>query len=207
MLSITRQDQYNDDLGALTQIPAQLGGDAGRALNSVFWAEFQDNTAFFAAGNSNVVSGAGRPFYLVVDPAKGGNDMAVMEVAFLDGRDMPVVETAEADFNTLGIQMRSFHDWGCAKAEYRGGVKSLTALSLDSLEAANKLFLDQTMDGTHPLGIQPNILLVATGDQVLAKQLYQSTEMRNTTASTKSLTANPFQGSFESLVSAYLANA
>lgn len=207
MLVVTRQDQYNDDMRAITQVPAQLGGDAARALNTVFWDEFENNASFFSSGNANLVAGSGRPFYLVVDPAKGGSDMAVMEVAFLDGRDTPVVETAEADFNTLGIQMRSYHDWGCAKAEHRGGVKSLKALSLDSLEAANKLFLDQTIDGTHPLGVMPHILLTATGDAVLAKQLYVSSEVRNTTAGTKSLTANAFQGSFEPLVSSYLANS
>lgn len=207
ILNITRVDQINDDMGAITKVPAQLGGDAGRALNVIFWAAFQDNAAFFTAARGNLVAGAGRPFYLLVDPAKGGDNMATMEVAFLDGRDMPVVETAEADFNKLGIQMRSYHDWGVAKAEYRGGVRSSTALSLDSLESANKLFLDQKINATDPLGILPNILLVATGDQVLARQIFNSQELRNTTANKKEVVGNPFQGSFEPLCSAYLANA
>jgi hypothetical protein len=34
------------------------------------------------------------------------------------------VETAEADFNTLGIQMRGYFDFGVAKTEYRAGVMS-----------------------------------------------------------------------------------
>jgi len=36
----------------------------------------------------------------------------------------PTVETAEMDFNVLGIQMRGYHDFGVAKQEYRAGVKS-----------------------------------------------------------------------------------
>ena len=58
-------------------------------------------------------------YYLLASPA----DLPVMEVAFLNGVQSPVVETAEADFNTLGVQMRGYFDFGCAKAEYLAGVK------------------------------------------------------------------------------------
>lgn len=58
-------------------------------------------------------------WYLLADP----NDVPVIEVAFLNGKQEPTVESADADFNTLGIQMRGYHDFGVAKQEYRGGVK------------------------------------------------------------------------------------
>ena len=58
-------------------------------------------------------------YYLLASPA----DMPVMEVAFLNGVQSPIVETAEADFNTLGVQMRGYFDFGVAKAEYLAGVK------------------------------------------------------------------------------------
>lgn len=58
-------------------------------------------------------------WYLLADPM----DMPVIEVAFLNGQEQPTVETAEADFNTLGIQMRGYHDFGVSKQEPRGGVK------------------------------------------------------------------------------------
>jgi TRAP-type mannitol/chloroaromatic compound transport system substrate-binding protein len=35
----------------------------------------------------------------------------------------PIVETAEADFNVLGVQMRGYFDFGVAKAEDLAGVK------------------------------------------------------------------------------------
>ena len=57
--------------------------------------------------------------YLLASPA----DLPVMEVAFLNGVQSPIVETAEADFNTLGVQMRGYFDFGVAKAEYLAGVK------------------------------------------------------------------------------------
>jgi len=40
-----------------------------------------------------------------------------MLVAALNGRVEPTVDTAEADFNTLGIQMRGYSDVGCSRGE------------------------------------------------------------------------------------------
>lgn len=59
-------------------------------------------------------------WYLLASPM----DVPVIEVAFLNGVENPTVESADADFNTLGIQVRGYHDFGVAKQDYRGGVKS-----------------------------------------------------------------------------------
>ena len=48
----------------------------------------------------------------------------MIEVCFLNGQQNPTVETADADFNTLGIQMRGYHDFGVSKQDYRAAVKS-----------------------------------------------------------------------------------
>ena len=69
--------------------------------------------------NAQYTGNSGKAWYLLADP----NDMPVIEVAFLNGQQMPTVESADADFNTLGIQMRGYHDFGVAKQEPRGGVK------------------------------------------------------------------------------------
>lgn len=58
-------------------------------------------------------------YYLVANPA----DLPAMEVAFLNGVQSPIVETAEAEFNTLGISMKGYFDFGVAKAEYLASVK------------------------------------------------------------------------------------
>lgn len=199
MTSVTRTDLINDDLGALTAAPQRLGRGGALALNDLFWASFQDDSAFFttARGNKKTTAGAlslanlkaiatmfrklkdpdGNPvavdprillvpadielaaaeimgssllvggssagpnvnvlagryqvvstsyltsaedYYLLASPM----DMPVMEVAFLNGVQSPIVETAEADFNTLGVQMRGFFDIGVAKAEYLAGIKA-----------------------------------------------------------------------------------
>jgi phage major head subunit gpT-like protein len=59
-------------------------------------------------------------WWLLADP----EDLATIEVAFLNGQESPTVEQADADFNTLGIQMRGYFDFGVNKQEYRAGVKS-----------------------------------------------------------------------------------
>ena len=45
-------------------------------------------------------------------------------VSFLNGQESPTVESAEADFNTLGVQFRGYHDFGCDAADYLCGVMS-----------------------------------------------------------------------------------
>lgn len=50
--------------------------------------------------------------------------MAPISVSFLNGTEAPTVESAEADFSTLGIQFRGYHDFGCDQAEYLAGIKS-----------------------------------------------------------------------------------
>lgn len=79
------------------------------------------------AGRYRVVSSAyltsASTWWLCADP----QDLPAMEVAFLNGNQTPTVEQADADFNTLGIQVRGFHDWGIAKAESRAAYRMATA--------------------------------------------------------------------------------
>lgn len=58
-------------------------------------------------------------WYLLADPA----DLPVIETCFLNGQESPTVETADADFGTLGIALRGYHDFGCNLQEYRAGVR------------------------------------------------------------------------------------
>lgn len=53
-----------------------------------------------------------------------GDEVKPMLVTFLNGQQAPTVESTDADFNTLGIQFRGYHDFGCDKSEYLAGVKS-----------------------------------------------------------------------------------
>lgn len=50
-------------------------------------------------------------------------DLASIVVSFLNGVEVPTVESAEADFNRLGIQFRGYHDFGVDFAEPLSGIK------------------------------------------------------------------------------------
>ena len=56
-----------------------------------------------------------KAWYLLADPA----DLPAIEVIFLNGQESPIIETAQADFNILGVQMRGYHDFGVALQEPR----------------------------------------------------------------------------------------
>lgn len=214
IMSVSRQDIINDDLGALAQTPRRIGRGAGLRLNREFWTTFLSNPSsnFYKAGNNNYLSGgssvlsltslqsaaqkfrdqtdpdgeplgippavlltcsalevtginlmrsqelrdttastkygvsnalAGRyapvtsaylsnstivnnsstAWFLLADP----KNIAVIEVAFLNGQESPIVESTEADFDTLGIKFRGYYDFGVALQEYRAGVMSAGA--------------------------------------------------------------------------------
>jgi phage major head subunit gpT-like protein len=142
MLAITRQDQINDDLGALTAVPKMLGRGGALKFNTVFWTAFLNSAAFFTAGHGNLQVGT---------PS--------------------------------------------------------TLLSIDSLTAAELLFLNQTDTDGKPLGLAPEILLTPNALSTKATSLTRDTEIRDTTASTKYTTSNPHAGKWKPVRSSYLSNA
>lgn len=70
--------------------------------------------------NTSYTGNSAKAWYLLAEP----NDLPVIEVAFLNGQEAPTIETADADFNVLGIQMRGYHDFGVALQDPRGAIKS-----------------------------------------------------------------------------------
>lgn len=71
--------------------------------------------------NATTISGySDTAWYLLADPM----DSAIVEVAFLYGIETPSFETAQADFNQYGVQMRVKFPYGISLQELRAGVKS-----------------------------------------------------------------------------------
>lgn len=71
--------------------------------------------------SSSAISGSSATsWYLLANPG----DMSMLEVCFLNGTETPTVESADADFNVLGIQMRGFFDFGVALQDHRAAVKA-----------------------------------------------------------------------------------
>jgi hypothetical protein len=67
-------------------------------------------------------AGSTTAWYLLADP----QDVPVLELSYLNGRQEPVAEYFGLDQNveTLGVSWRIYYDFGADLAEYRGGVKS-----------------------------------------------------------------------------------
>lgn len=70
--------------------------------------------------NAQYTGNSSKAWYLLAE----STDLPVIEVAFLNGQESPTIETAEADFNTLGVRMRGYHDFGVALQDPRGGLKA-----------------------------------------------------------------------------------
>lgn len=120
---------------AILLVPTALKAAALTLMNSEYLI---DGTATAKQGSANVFRGRWRvesspymhnssytgysdvKWYLMADPS----DLPTIEIVALNGRVEPVVETADADFNQLGIQMRGYSDVGVALQEFRACVKA-----------------------------------------------------------------------------------
>jgi hypothetical protein len=68
-------------------------------------------------------SGAGQSpttWYMIANPAQ----VPAFQVAFLEGRRAPTIETADTEFRTLGLSMRAYWDFGVARIDPRGAIKA-----------------------------------------------------------------------------------
>lgn len=50
--------------------------------------------------------------------------MPLLATDFLNGKQEPTIESAQADFDELGIDLRGYHDFGTSYQEYRAGAMS-----------------------------------------------------------------------------------
>lgn len=144
MLSLTRPDIINDDLGAFDDLRNRLGMGAVLAMNKRFW------TVWLAAVNA-------------------------------------------ATF------------WTKARGNYQSGAG--TALGETALNAAVQLFRDAQGPDGNLLGLEPDRLLVPSSLEATGRKIYVSQEMRDTTASTKTMVSNIYQNRFRPVVVPELCNS
>jgi hypothetical protein len=108
---------------ALTLMGSQLNGSAitsyGAAVgdSNPFAGRFRVESSPYIS-NSSYTGYTSQAWWMLANPS----EMAVIEICALNGRVEPTVDTADADFNTLGVQMRGYCDVGVNLQEYRGGV-------------------------------------------------------------------------------------
>jgi phage major head subunit gpT-like protein len=107
------------DLFQSTRVVSGGSSSKNRQPDTNRWAGQFDPKVSRYLSNSNYTGYSSSAWYLIADP----NDVATIEIVFLNGQQSPTVESADVDFNQLGIQMRGYHDFGVSKQEYRGAVK------------------------------------------------------------------------------------
>jgi hypothetical protein len=93
------------------------GASAGMSNINVFRGRFRLESSPYIS-NSTYTGNTSTAWWLLADP----NVLPVIAIAALNGNVMPTVETADAEFNVLGVQMRGYSDVGVNFQEYRGGV-------------------------------------------------------------------------------------
>ena len=98
--------------GATTSTRGQPAANPFRGRFRVVSSPFLSATSL--AGNSATT------WYLLANPLM----LPAFQVAYLDGRREPTIETADAEFDTLGLAMRCYWDFGVSQLDYRGVVKS-----------------------------------------------------------------------------------
>jgi len=94
-------------------------GTAGLGDNNVFQGRYTVLTSPYME-NSTYTGNSTAAWYLLASP----DDIPVIEGVALNGRWEPTVDTADADFNQLGVAMRGYIDVGFSLYEFRGGVRS-----------------------------------------------------------------------------------
>ena len=129
-LALGITDSNGDYLGAMPNVILASPSNYLSALN-IYQSEQVTGTSS-EKGKNNVMRGLLAPItsqflgsgtaYWLFNSA-----FPLVDVAFLNGRTTPVVETAEADFNQLGIQMRCYFDYGAAAGELKAAVYSTGA--------------------------------------------------------------------------------
>jgi hypothetical protein len=70
--------------------------------------------------DSNYTGYSTKAWYLFGNP----DDVPAFVIAYLSGQERPTIESADTDFDTLGLQWRAYADFGAAQAEVKGAVKS-----------------------------------------------------------------------------------
>ena len=128
-LALAIKDANGDPLGA---IPDRILCSPSNFLTAkaIYQSEFITG-ASSEKGKTNVMHGVLQP---VTSPYLSGtaywlfnSTFPLVDVAFLGGRQTPTVETAEANFHQLGIEMRCYYDYGASAGDCKAALYSTGA--------------------------------------------------------------------------------
>ena len=128
-LAMAIKDAQGDPLGPIPDKILCAPGSYLTALN-IYQSELVTGAAS-EKGKSNVMRGILQPItspYLTGTAYRLFNStFPLVDVAFLNGRQTPVIETADVNFTQLGIQMRCYFDFGTTAGELKAALYSTGA--------------------------------------------------------------------------------
>lgn len=81
---------------------------------------YLNNTAIRDSDGEAFANQSDTGWYLFANPAV----RAAIAVATLNGRNVPIIESSDAEFQTLGMQWRAYHDFGVGFEDPVAGVKN-----------------------------------------------------------------------------------
>lgn len=93
------------------------GSDVTKSDSNPFKGRFRVESSPYMS-NSSYSGQSSQEWYMMADP----NELAVIEIVALNGRIEPLIDQAETDFSTLGIQMRAIADIGVNLQEKKASV-------------------------------------------------------------------------------------
>jgi hypothetical protein len=128
-LAMAIKDKDGDPLGPMPDRILCAPGNYIIALN-IYQSELVTGAAS-EKGKANVLRGVLKP---ITSPYLSGTAyrlfntaFPLVDVAFLNGVQTPTVETAEANFRQLGIEMRCYYDFGASAGELKAALYSTGA--------------------------------------------------------------------------------
>ena len=119
MLVPTALSALGTQLFKALEIRDNTSGKGAYPTNNPHTGKYRVEVSRYLA-NAKYTGNSAKAWYLLAEPG----DLPMIEVAFLNGQESPTIETAAADFDTLGIQMRGYHDFGCSLQDPRSAIKA-----------------------------------------------------------------------------------
>jgi len=147
MITLTRQDIINDDLGAFLDLPRQVGMDGAATIDDEFFRLLLSNpSSFFSVGNSNFLSGA--------DTAFGVDSLSLARATFQKIKIGPGSEAK--DQKPINIRPTRL----LVPVEVETDAQILlgsSQIQLDGSSAKTKLPVDNPHRGKYGLSVAPHL--------------------------------------------------
>ena len=212
---------YNDGMGVAREICAETDTTDFKQFDRYRMTEAGDFEELGATGEiksstlteetlSNQVKTYGRMFGITRQMLINDDLGAMLAIPSLLGKmaartlEKSVISLL-ANASTGAASTNFFFSTSTAKKKANYAAGAATALDIDALGTAYKLFLDQVDSQGNPIMVEPSLLLVTNKNAVNARKLFNDASYRFTNADTKETTENQWQGMFRPLVSPFLS--